>query len=405
VPGDSGDKGEMGEPGFPGNQGKTGPRGLKGDKGSNGTRGDTGRRGRKGPEGPRGHKGFQGPQGEQGLKGEKGDRGEIGLPNTDCNCFSLSGQKGEKGEKGDCEVVMADWKIATGDPEPNSINKPGCSNVTESDDMSTPVLSTQEEVTTTESTSTTPTTTSTSTSTTTTQQTVVEPRKRVCTIRQIGTPLLERSAGPLKGAWLIDSAKSTTFPVWETRGNFGKHIYEYRTKDSFLAKREDVKYNLGAHVFRGSNHAVYNGSLFYQTNGSKVALYRKSNFFDIEIDENAMWIIYASDGHIVVKRVDIASMRVQKTIKVKADPSQYGNGFVACGVLYLIQSTSIQKSKITFAYDLYKEKEVKPMNMKFINPFGGNSFVTYIPDRINPRNSQLYGWDNGRQISYKLLFG
>ena len=77
--------------------------------------------------------------------------------------------------------------------------------------------------------------------------------------------------------------------------------------------------------------------------------------------------------------------------------NKIGNAFVACGVVYSIDSYS-GTTTINYAYDTATGSGTD-LNIKFINRFGYNSMVTY-----NPREKVLYAWDKYRQITYPLEF-
>ena len=246
----------------------------------------------------------------------------------------------------------------------------------------------------------------------------------VCKVSMIGTPLFIRKAGPTTGAWMHDPIRQNGFPVWETRGNSGKYLYEYRSVRSFEDGVPDKTYELSSYQFKSSNHALYNNSFFYQSSNHSIAcfdlqaegvssgfryegqltpLYKDGNYFDIESDENGLWIIFARNETIYVQKADTFTMRIERTWKIEQNAMEFGNGFISCGVLYLVRNTNTQVTVIDFAYDLYTSKSV-PIKIKFINPFRKNSMISYFPDKKNPGFSRLYGWDNGRQIMYRLLF-
>ena len=75
-----------------------------------------------------------------------------------------------------------------------------------------------------------------------------------------------------------------------------------------------------------------------------------------------------------------------------------GNAFVACGVVYSIDSYNVRKTNINYAYDTVT-KTATNHKIAFTNNFGYNSMVSY-----NPREKVLYAWDNKRQITYPLEF-
>ena len=78
--------------------------------------------------------------------------------------------------------------------------------------------------------------------------------------------------------------------------------------------------------------------------------------------------------------------------------SSMGNAFVACGVIYCIDSYNSRSTTINFAYDTKTGKQWNP-NIQFTNQYGYNYMVDY-----NPREKMLYAWDNRRQVTYSLTF-
>jgi hypothetical protein len=74
-----------------------------------------------------------------------------------------------------------------------------------------------------------------------------------------------------------------------------------------------------------------------------------------------------------------------------------GNAFVACGVVYSIDSFR-GTTTINYAYDTATQSGTNP-NITFINRFGYNTMVSY-----NPREKVLYAWDSKHQITYPLEF-
>ena len=75
-----------------------------------------------------------------------------------------------------------------------------------------------------------------------------------------------------------------------------------------------------------------------------------------------------------------------------------GNAFVACGVVYTIDSYNAVSTTINYAYDTSTGKSWNP-NIQFTNKYCYNSMVAY-----NPREKVLYAWDKKRQVTYSLTF-
>ena len=96
--------------------------------------------------------------------------------------------------------------------------------------------------------------------------------------------------------------------------------------------------------------------------------------------------------------------------------SSMGNAFVACGVIYCIDSYS-GKTTINFAYDTKTEKQWKP-NIQFTNQYNYNFMVAYNPRErcCTPgttivwsliqsllRNTKLITWSSGVGLENTLI--
>jgi hypothetical protein len=57
---------------------------------------------------------------------------------------------------------------------------------------------------------------------------------------------------------------------------------------------------------------------------------------------------------------------------------EVANGFVLCGVLYLVRSGSELSTEIPWAFDFYRQKYLKP-NIRWQNLYGLASQVAYNP--------------------------
>jgi hypothetical protein len=70
--------------------------------------------------------------------------------------------------------------------------------------------------------------------------------------------------------------------------------------------------------------------------------------------------------------------------------------FIACGILYGVDSTTSRNTKIRFALDLYTHKLLE-VEIPFSNPFNGTSTIGY-----NHNLKELYTWSLGNQLSYPV---
>jgi hypothetical protein len=123
---------------------------------------------------------------------------------------------------------------------------------------------------------------------------------------------------------------------------------------------------------------------------------------DLSVDESGLWALYSYSsysGKLCATQFDPLTMsRLHTYCGISSESMKsMGNAFVACGVVYSIDSYS-GTTTINYAYDTATGSRTNP-RIKFINRFGYNSMVTY-----NPREKVLYAWDNRRQITYPLEF-
>ncbi len=217
---------------------------------------------------------------------------------------------------------------------------------------------------------------------------------------------------------------------WFTRHFTGKLLYEYRNLEDFRQDRMGKTYEL-KELYFGTGHVVYQGSFYYHRTGfneivrydlrkeatkaknsmphaayhGKAYVYSTQyNYFDLAVDENGLWAIYGEEGKpgvLLVSKLDPNKLEIEKTWNITVDHQLYGNGFVTCGVLYLVKNTRVKNTVIDFAYDLYTKERLtfdNSMGLQFTNPFQMNNMVSY-----NPQEKKIYGWDRGNQLTYPLL--
>ena len=112
-------------------------------------------------------------------------------------------------------------------------------------------------------------------------------------------------------------------------------------------------------------------------------------------------MIYANEdtsNQLLVAKLDAETLAVEKRWNISVDHQRYGNGFITCGVLYLVRDTRVKNTLIDFAYDLYEKEMLPQVRLKFSNPFQMNNMVSY-----NPSEQKIYSWDRGNQLTYPLL--
>lgn len=126
-------------------------------------------------------------------------------------------------------------------------------------------------------------------------------------------------------------------------------------------------------------------------------LQNSKTYFKLAADENGMWIIFASsiDDNIMVARLDEKTFSITTYINTTYPRTKGGNAFIACGILYVTDS---KDTKVTYAFDLLKEKPVS-VSLDLRAPGGVLSMISY-----NPRDKHLYIWDSSYVKSYQVQF-
>ncbi|KAF2901206.1 hypothetical protein ILUMI_04981 [Ignelater luminosus] len=252
---------------------------------------------------------------------------------------------------------------------------------------------------------------------------IIPKRNQDCVLEAIGKPVYHGYADEDYGSWMMDSDPANDFEgskYWITNESTPNLLYEFSQEGNLTQT-----YRL-ALPFQGNAHVVYNGSFYYHAQGkpqiiryflkkktktelnvteliamdSSNALYKTGyNYLDFSVDDNGLWVIFPvpdSNNTGVMKVND--SMHIQKMWNFSMEHQKVGEMFVACGVLYAIDSISTYHSKVRFALDLYTERLVE-INLDFTNPFESTTMATY-----NHRKKELHTWDSGTQLKYPVLY-
>uniref|UniRef100_A0A3Q3WD45 Uncharacterized protein n=1 Tax=Mola mola TaxID=94237 RepID=A0A3Q3WD45_MOLML len=164
-----------------------------------------------------------------------------------------------------------------------------------------------------------------------------------------------------------------------------------------------IKYDLRTRIKSGEaiiTNANYHDTSPYRWGG-------KSDI-DLAVDENGLWVIYATEannGRLVVSQVNPYTLRFEGSWETSFDKRMASNAFMACGVLYAVRSVYQDDDSeaggdlVMYAYNTNRARE-EPVNIPFPNPYQYISSVDY-----NPRDNQLYVWNNYNVLRYSLEFG
>ncbi|KAL1005095.1 hypothetical protein UPYG_G00054440 [Umbra pygmaea] len=215
-------------------------------------------------------------------------------------------------------------------------------------------------------------------------------------------------------------------------------LYEYASWDDYRQNRVTTTYKLPSRV-DGTGFVVYDGAVFYNKERTRnlvkydlrtriksgEAVVSNANYhdtspyrwggksdIDLAVDENGLWVIYsteANNGRIVVSQVNPYTLRFEGTWATSFDKRGASNAFMVCGVLYAVRSVFQDDEgqtdraggagdMVLYAFDTSRGREV-PVQIPFPNPYQYVSSIDY-----NPRDNQLYVWNNYYVLRYPLQF-
>uniref|UniRef100_A0A8C9TVP6 Adhesion G protein-coupled receptor L1 n=1 Tax=Scleropages formosus TaxID=113540 RepID=A0A8C9TVP6_SCLFO len=254
------------------------------------------------------------------------------------------------------------------------------------------------------------------------------------TLRRIQQASSVQEAEHQSGAWCKDPLQSGdrlyVMPWTPYRTDM---LYEYASWDDFRQNRATTTYKLPNRV-DGTGFVVYDGAVFYNKERTRnivkydlrtriksgEAIIANANYhdtspyrwggksdIDLAVDENGLWVIYATEsnnGRLVVSQVNPYTLRFEGTWETTFDKRLASNAFMACGVLYAVRSVYQDDDSeaggdlILYAYNTNRGRE-EPVHIPFPNPYQYVSSIDY-----NPRDNQLYVWNNYYVLRYPLEF-
>ncbi|XP_077474262.1 adhesion G protein-coupled receptor L1-like isoform X4 [Stigmatopora argus] len=255
------------------------------------------------------------------------------------------------------------------------------------------------------------------------------------TLVRVQAPSSLQEAEHQAGAWCKDPLQSGdrlyVMPWTPYRTDM---LFEYASWEDFRQSRATTTYKLPNRV-DGTGFVVYDGAVFYNKERTRnivkydlrtriksgEAIITNANYhdtspyrwggksdIDLAVDENGLWVIYATEsnnGRLVVSQVNPYTLRFEGTWETSFDKRVASNAFMACGVLYAVRSVYQDDDSeaggdlLMYAYNTNRGRE-EPVHIAFPNPYQYISSVDY-----NPRDNQLYVWNNYNVLRYPLEFG
>uniref|UniRef100_A0A3Q1GIU3 Olfactomedin-like 3a n=1 Tax=Acanthochromis polyacanthus TaxID=80966 RepID=A0A3Q1GIU3_9TELE len=240
--------------------------------------------------------------------------------------------------------------------------------------------------------------------------------------------ILKRVGSP-KGMWTRDPRSSK---VYVFNGTSGDTIYQFDSVRDFsrsLGVTSSRNIRLPSD-WSGPGSAVYNGFLYYiqQDSDMDVQVVRydlltgsvtdmtmfpveshasvyslnPETVADLAADDEGLWLLYApsdSEPNISLAKMDAATLDIEQIWDTRCPRENAEAAFVVCGTVYVVYNTHLaSRSRVQCVFDVNDMviSEEAPL-LYFPRRYGAHTSLKY-----NPEEKQLYGWDDGYQIIYRL---
>ncbi|XP_063811494.1 olfactomedin-like protein 3 isoform X2 [Pseudophryne corroboree] len=249
------------------------------------------------------------------------------------------------------------------------------------------------------------------------------------TISQVNAMKILKRYGGNAGLWTKDPVgNSEKVYVFDGAGNDTVFVFS-RMKEFTLSSstRKAARIKL-PFPWIGTGHIIYGGNLYYIRQGDEFQVIKfnlanktvvdsavlpiedqvpvyglsKFNYIDIAADEEGLWVIYATkenEKNICLAKLDSSSLGIEQMWDTPCPIENAESAFVVCGSLYVVYNTKLpSRSRIQCVFDVSGtiSSENVPV-VYFPKRYGSHSSMKY-----NPKDKQIYAWDDGYQILYKL---
>uniref|UniRef100_A0A8D3DTZ2 Uncharacterized protein n=1 Tax=Scophthalmus maximus TaxID=52904 RepID=A0A8D3DTZ2_SCOMX len=265
----------------------------------------------------------------------------------------------------------------------------------------------------------------------------VEQKVFICpgTLKGVGDTTFLFEAEQQAGSWCKDPLQAgdkVFFMPWTPYRT--DTLIEYASLEDFKNARQTTSYKL-PHRVDGTGFVAYDGAIFFNKERTRnivkfdlrtriksgEAIVNNANYhdtspyrwggktdIDLAVDERGLWVIYATEqnnGRIVVSQLNPYTLRFEATWDTAYDKRSASNAFMVCGVLHVVRSTyeenesEASRSQIDYVYNT-KLNHGEYTDILFPNQYQYITAVDY-----NPRDNQLYVWNNFYILRYDLDFG
>lgn len=194
----------------------------------------------------------------------------------------------------------------------------------------------------------------------------------------------------------VDGSGTIRLPSeWSGPGSAVYNGYLYYVKQDAGADVHVVKYDL----LSGS---VSDSAMFPLESKASVYGLNPETVADLAADDEGLWLLYASgdsEPNISLAKMDAATLDIEQIWDTRCPRENAEASFVICGTVYVVYNTRLaSRSRVQCVFDVNDVviSEEAPL-LYFPRRYGAHASLKY-----NPEERQLYGWDDGYQIIYRL---
>ncbi|XP_069617877.1 olfactomedin-like protein 3 isoform X2 [Ranitomeya imitator] len=249
------------------------------------------------------------------------------------------------------------------------------------------------------------------------------------TISQVNAMKILKRFGGSAGLWTKDPVgNSEKVYVFDGAGNDTVFVFSRMKEFTLTSSTRKVPRIKLPYPWIGTGHIVYGGNLYYIRQDEEFQVIKfnltartvvdsavlpiedqvpvyglsKFNYIDIVADEEGLWVIYATkenEKNICLAKLDPANLGIEQMWDTPCPIENAESAFVVCGTLYVVYNTKLpSRSRIQCVFDVSGtiSSENVPI-VYFPKRHGSHSSMKY-----NPKEKQIYAWDEGYQILYKL---
>lgn len=248
-------------------------------------------------------------------------------------------------------------------------------------------------------------------------------------LTQIKSLKIVKKVGDPSGSWFKDPSEGSN-KVYLMSGIRNNTLLEYVSLKRFTEKVDTPaakELQLPVH-WQGTGQVVYNGFLYLHKADTpnqilKVDLLNSTvvdstllpgaghipvyslnpnTYMDFAVDELGLWVIYADAEYgenLVITKLDKVSLAVDYTWDTQCKSRDAEGAFFICGTLYVVYNTRYGgRSTVQCLFDIHDTIHSNESPVLFFP----KRYTSHSSIHYNPKDKQLYAWDDGYQTIYKV---